>query len=83
MWVIGAVIAAVGLTMATIGLLTPVSFGWFAYQPLADASFGWIENAVIVTRGAAAGLLLLGIGLVILAFQFGTRSRSTTDVTGR
>jgi heme/copper-type cytochrome/quinol oxidase subunit 1 len=83
MWVLGAGLALAGLAMATVGLLTPVSFGWFAYQPLAAAGFSQIENAVVISHSTAVGFLLLGIGLVILAFLLGRRSRGRLDVASR
>lgn len=83
MWVLGVGLTLVGLAMATVGLLTPVSFGWFAYQPLAAEGLSQIDNAVIISHSTAAGFLLLGIGLVILAFLLGRRSRGELDVTSR
>jgi heme/copper-type cytochrome/quinol oxidase subunit 1 len=83
MWVIGAGLALTGLAMATVGLLTPVSFGWFAYQPLAAEGLSQIDNAVIISHTTVAGFLLLGIGLVVLAFLLGRRSRGKHDVVSR
>ena len=78
-WVGACVIVAVGAVMIVIGLFTPMvtaSFGWFAYQPLADATFNPGGSAVVLSRIAVAGWVVFAVGLVVLAFLAGR-------VTGR
>ncbi len=63
-----------GLVVLVIGLLTPVTFGWFAYQPLADATFVPGGSGVYISRIAIIGWMLLTIGLLAAAFLAGRRS---------
>lgn len=73
-WVGAGVIVAVGAVMIVIGLFTPMgaaSFGWFAYQPLADATFVPGGSAVILSRVAVVGWIVFAGGLVTLAFLAG------------
>jgi uncharacterized membrane protein len=48
-----------------------VSFEWFAYQPLADATLTPAGTGVFVSRVTVTGVLLLVIGLIALAFLGG------------
>lgn len=73
-WVGACVIVAAGAVMIVIGLFAPMgtaSFGWFAYQPLADATFTPGGSAVVLSRIAVAGWVVFAIGLVVLAFLAG------------
>ncbi len=73
-WVGAGVILAAGTVMVVIGLFTPMgaaSFGWFAYQPLADATFVPGGSAVILSRIAVVGWIIFAVGLVTLAFLTG------------
>lgn len=87
-WTLAAVLAGAGLVMTIVGVLTPVSFGWFAYQPESSATFSPQGNVVILTRTTLAGCAVLGLGLMALAFLAGwrrgaRRSRATgTDARG-
>jgi len=73
-WVAATVVAAAGIVTLAIGLATPVGFGWFAYQPLADATFTPTATGVFVSRATVTGVVLLTIGLVGLAFLVGLRA---------
>ena len=57
--------------MLIVGLLTPVSYGWFAYQPLADATLTPGGNDVVLSRVTIIGSILLTMGLLALAFLAG------------
>jgi len=73
-WLGAGVLVAAGAITITIGLITPMgppSFGWFAYQPLADATFVPSGSAVILSRVAVAGSVIFAIGLLALAFLAG------------
>lgn len=64
-----------------IGLMTPVTFGWFAYQPLSSASFVGDGSGFFVSRTTAIGCVLLALGIAGVAFLAGTRvgARSRRD----
>lgn len=73
-WVGACVIVAAGAVMIVIGLFTPMgtaSSGWFAYQPLADATFTPSGSAAVLSRIAVAGWVVFAVGLVIFAFLAG------------
>jgi len=73
-WVGAGVIVAAGAVIIVIGLFTPMgtaSFGWFAYQPLADATFFPGGSAVVLSRITVAGWIIFAVGLVWLAFLAG------------
>lgn len=74
MWaIVAGVVVIAGVAVIVAGLLTPVAFGWFAYQPLANATFAPAGNGVFVSRVTLIGWGLLGIGLFALAFLIGVR----------
>ena len=66
--VIGVVITVVQLVMAT----QPASFGWFAYQPIANAVFR--PAVTFVSPQMWGGIVALVVGLITLAFLAGRRS---------
>lgn len=76
-WMIASAITAAlllaGATTIIAGALTPVSFGWFAYQPLADATFGPHGEAVFLSRTVIIGFTIFALGLLALAFLAGWR----------
>ncbi len=66
-----------GSTIAVAGFLTPqgaASFGWFAYQPLASASF---------TPGAGGNLWMMGLGISGFGTILGAVNFITTIITMR
>ena len=63
-----------GVVVLIVGLLTPVTYGWFAYQPLADATFTPGGNDVVLSRGTIIGSIVLTMGLLTLAFLAGLRA---------
>lgn len=72
-WTITGVVIAAGAVVLIVGLLTPVTFGWFAYQPLADESF--VPGAgVFLSHVTITGWVILTIGLLVVAFLAGRRS---------
>ncbi|GAA4343122.1 hypothetical protein [Microbacterium rhizosphaerae] len=73
-WVAAGALSVAGVVTLALGLATPVSFGWFAYQPLADATFTPTGTGVVVSRATVIGFVLLTIGLVGLAFLGGLRA---------
>lgn len=73
-WVGAGAIVCAGAVMIVIALFTPIgiaSFGWFAYQPLADATFVPGGSAVVLSRLAVTGWVLFAGGLIALAFLAG------------
>lgn len=71
-WVVAGVLVLTGVVTVIIGLSSPVSFGWFAYQPLADAVFV-PGGGVFVSGMTIVGFAVLTVGLVALAFIGGWR----------
>jgi uncharacterized membrane protein len=78
-WIVAAVLVAAGAMVTVVGLMTPVSYGWFAYQPLADATFTPGGDGVWLARATVVGLLLLALGLIALAFLIGRRVGSSRE----
>ncbi len=72
-WIVAAVLVTAGAIVTVVGLMTPVSYGWFAYQPLADATFAPGGEGVWLARATVVGLVLLALGLIALAFLIGQR----------
>ncbi|GAA5032540.1 hypothetical protein GCM10025738_14810 [Microbacterium fluvii] len=78
-WTITGIVIAAGVGVLIAGLLTPVTFGWFAYQPLADATFVPDAGGVFLSQIAIIGWVILTIGLLTVAFLVGrhtARARS-------
>lgn len=73
-WTIAGIVIAAGAVVLIAGLLTPVTFGWFAYQPLADATFGPGGSGVFLSRITIIGWVILTIGLLAVAFLVGRRT---------
>lgn len=68
---ITTVLLAIDVVLALTGLSTARGYGWFAYQPLADATFapgGWALSSASLTQRATdpAFLLLLAIALLFV-----------------
>lgn len=81
-WTTAVVVAVAGAVVLIVGLMTPVAFGWFAYQPLANATFVPDAGGVFLSRLAIIGLVILAIGLLAIAFLAGFRAaqgRSSRD----
>jgi heme/copper-type cytochrome/quinol oxidase subunit 1 len=72
-WVIAGVVVGIGAVVLIIGLLTPATFGWFAYQPLAEATFV-PGGGVFLSHTTIVGLVVLMIGLLSVAFLAGWRA---------
>ena len=72
-WLAAGILILAGLITVAVGLSTPVGFGWFAYQPLADATFMPGGNGVVVSRTTVVGSVVFVAGLVGLAFLAGVR----------
>ena len=72
-WAAVAVIAVAtiaGLVVTALGILTPVSFGWFAYQPLSgDVLAG--SGVVVVSTLTLVGVAILAPALLAAAFLAG------------
>ncbi|MGC5221494.1 hypothetical protein ACPW96_02720 [Micromonospora sp. DT81.3] len=73
-WVTAGILTVTGVVALVAGLSTPVTFSWFAYQPLADATFTPEGSGVFLSRITIAGLIALNIGLIALAFLVGWRA---------
>jgi heme/copper-type cytochrome/quinol oxidase subunit 1 len=72
-WTVAGIVIAAGAVVLIVGLLTPVTFGWFAYQPLADAMFV-PGTGVFLSRITIIGWVILTIGLLGVAFLAGRRT---------
>ncbi|MEU1970956.1 hypothetical protein ABZ477_04835 [Microbacterium sp. NPDC019599] len=72
-WATAGVVVGVGAVVLIVGLLTPVTFGWFAYQPLADATFVPGAGGVFLSRVTIIGWVILTVGLLAVAFLAGWR----------
>lgn len=70
-WAIAGVVVAAGIVTVIVGLATPVSYWWSAFQPTADDTFTPADGSILVTRTAVIGIIIIGIGLVALAFLAG------------
>ncbi|MDY0910800.1 hypothetical protein [Microbacterium sp. CFBP9034] len=73
-WAITGTFVVVGVIVVVMGLLTPVTFGWFAYQPLANATFTPDGSVVFLSRVTIIGFILLTIGMLAVAFLLGQRA---------
>lgn len=73
-WAIAVVVAGAGAVVLIVGLMTPVAFGWFAYQPLANATFVPDAGGVFLSRLTIVGLAILTMGLLAIAFLAGFRA---------
>ena len=81
-WAIAGVLVLTGAVVLIVGLLTPVSYGWFAYQPLADAAFTPGGGDVVLSRVTIIGSILLTMGLLALAFLAGWRTGAKRSPLG-
>lgn len=75
-WVVSAVALVAGFVLILVGIATPVtmsSFGWYAYQPLANAAFVPGNGGMAVAPVTAVGFTLFVVGLVGVAFLSGIR----------
>ncbi|KJL45056.1 MULTISPECIES: hypothetical protein [Microbacterium] len=73
-WGVAVALAVAGAVILIAGLLTPVAFGWFAYQPLAHATFAPASAGVFLSPTTIVGMVVLAFGLVALAFLAGRRA---------
>jgi heme/copper-type cytochrome/quinol oxidase subunit 1 len=81
-WLGAGLVAVAGAVVIVIGMFTPMgtaSFGWFAYQPLADATFVPGGSAVVLSRTAVVGWIVFAAGLVTLAFLAGRTAGRRSD----
>jgi len=70
---VAATLTVAGAVITIIALATPVTFGWFAYQPLADSTFV-PGDTIVVSRAVIPGVGLVIVGLIVLSFLAGRRS---------
>ena len=73
-WAGAAAIAVAGAITILVGLSTPTtvsSFGWFAYQPLTEATYTTGGSGLVLSRISAAGWIIFVTGLLGLAFLTG------------
>lgn len=73
-WAVANGVVGIGAVVLVIGLLTPVTFGWFAYQPLSDATFVPDGGGVFLSPTTIVGLVVLTIGSLTVAFLAGRRA---------
>lgn len=65
--VLGVMLSLVGAASAS----SSASFGWFAYQPLAAATFSPFGPFALLHPASFTGAVLLALGLLGLAFLAG------------
>lgn len=82
-WVVAITVATVGLGIVVVGASVPASVGWFAYQPLAGATFRGGVDGVIVNRLTLVGALILGLGLLAAALLAGMRAGAAGSTESR
>lgn len=73
-WAIAGVLVLAGVVVLIVGSLTPVTYGWVAYQLLADATLTPGGNDVVLSRVTISGSIVLTLGLLALAFLAGLRA---------
>lgn len=76
-WVAAILVVMAGLIVTAIGMATPVSFGWFAYQPLSGASFAFEDAGIFVSRMTVIGAVIAALGLMCIAFLAGVRAAAS------
>ncbi|MDD7929266.1 hypothetical protein [Microbacterium thalli] len=83
-WIAGAMIASGLLLILFDALITKpqASFGWFAYQPLAAASY-FPTPGTVVSPLMWAGIAVAVVGLLALAFLLGRRSATPPPAQNR
>jgi hypothetical protein len=74
-WVVAGVLVLAGMTALVVGVLTPVSFGWFAYAPLSGSTLVPTGDGVLMSRATIIGSIALALGLIVLAFLAGRNMR--------
>ncbi|SDQ54367.1 hypothetical protein [Microbacterium sp. cf332] len=81
-WVAALLLTAAGVIVLVVAAATPASFGWFAYQPLAN-EFTLGSDRILITRQTLVGVLLTVIGLIGLSFLLGRSlpCKTPRDVT--
>ncbi|MFG6401203.1 hypothetical protein [Microbacterium sp. P04] len=72
-WVIAGALLVAGAVTIIVGGMTPVSFGWFAYQPLSNTTYAMGGDAFVLSRTTAAGVAVFTLGLLVLSFLAGRR----------
>lgn len=75
-WVVSAVALVAGFALILVGIATPVtvaSFGWYAYQPLANTAFVPGIGGMAIGPVTAIGFTLFTVGMVGVAFLTGIR----------
>jgi heme/copper-type cytochrome/quinol oxidase subunit 1 len=72
-WAAAGLLVLAGVITIVVGLSSQASFGWFAYQPLANATFTLGGDTLFLTRTTAAGFIVTVLGLIALAFLAGLR----------
>lgn len=70
MMLASGVAVAIGIVVMVAAPPPSATFGWFAYAPLAEATFSPGGNHIVST-GMIVGLVVLVAGLVGLAFSTG------------
>lgn len=69
--IIAGIIAVAGAIIVVLALLTPVSFGWFAYAPLSDAVF--LPSVIALPAWTLVGVVHFIAGLVTISYLIGKR----------
>lgn len=77
---IGSAMIVGGVATAVVATPREVSFGWFAYAPLSDATFT-PDGLIVLTGGALGALVVAAIGVAVLAFWAGYTVRGSRPRT--
>lgn len=62
----------VGIVVTAVPASRPATFGWFEYSPLSSAN-GPLDGLYIISTTGVVGVVILGVGLMALAFWAGLR----------
>ena len=74
--VIASAMIVGGVAAAIVATPREVSFGWFAYAPLSEATFT-PDGLIVLTGGALGGLVVALIGVAVFAFWAGYTVRGS------
>lgn len=80
-WVVPAIASAMiigGIAAAVVAAPREVSFGWFAYAPLSEATFS-PDGLIVLAGGALGGLIVAVVGVALLAFWAGYVVRAARE----
>lgn len=80
--IVSGVLVAGGAALVIVATRQPVSFGWFAYQPLSGSVFS-PDGIIVLTRLGVLGIVVTAVGLMgvsaAIGFMFGRRGPAVAE----